>query len=249
MPQDKSKFEKFCHFFYHPAVPDDQKPTPIQHEQYLRELSIRGMAGEDRERAERAFNMVVRTREFEIELYWKRVAYFWAFLISIFAGYVSLFDKNALAVRLILVTLGFVFSLAWVRVMEGSKVWQRHWEKHLDLLEDPFVGPLYKTVYPTETYSVSKINEIVGWSAVAAWPLIGAFDLINSGQLYLSSDPSHINYRLTGVVVGLLFLGFAAFMAIHFGYGRGRFKTQSVTMHRRAYRYGEQTSEPSAQVK
>ena len=62
------------------------------------------------------------------------------------------------------ISFGFITALAWSLINVGSKFWQRHWEKHLDMLEDKITGPLYKTVYAyktTKTFSVSKINSII----------------------------------------------------------------------------------------
>ena len=33
-------------------------------------------------------------RKFEIDLYWKRAAYFWAFIAATFAGYFALLGSN-----------------------------------------------------------------------------------------------------------------------------------------------------------
>jgi hypothetical protein len=73
---------------------------------------------------------------------------------------------------LLVCCLGFVFSVAWYFANRGSKFWQENWENHVDLLEDPVIGPLYKTVLHDEgmhplrlfgafRFSVSKINIIL----------------------------------------------------------------------------------------
>lgn len=110
--------------------------------------------------AERAFNKAWETRNFEIEMYWKRATYFWAFIASTFVGYFALVgsasykkpDPYAHAEVFFLVCIGFVLSYAWLLTNIGSKSWQRHWEVHVDLLENEFTGPLYKIVYPKETF-------------------------------------------------------------------------------------------------
>ncbi|MCM3904811.1 MAG: hypothetical protein ND866_24200 [Pyrinomonadaceae bacterium] len=45
-------------------------------------------------KAERAFNKAWETRNFEIELYWKRATYFWAFIASAFVGYFGLVNAD-----------------------------------------------------------------------------------------------------------------------------------------------------------
>lgn len=68
--------------------------------------------------------------------------------------------------------LGVVFSVAWYFVNRASKFWQENWEKHVDLLEDSVVGPLYKTVLSDADlrftkwsgpyrFSVSKLNQLL----------------------------------------------------------------------------------------
>lgn len=119
-------------------------------------------------------------RKFEIELYWKRTAFFWAFIT---VTYVALFNVLCKFLEqpykyyifrpiiIILSGLGVFFSVAWYLVNKGSKFWQKNWEKHVSLLEKDTIGPLYdifsnpKTTgsiikNPIEEYdfSVSKVN-------------------------------------------------------------------------------------------
>lgn len=114
-------------------------------------------------------------RKFEIELYWKRATYFWAFLAVTLGAYFTLFlakvDSEEKGEALLIVScLGVVFSVTWYFVNRASKFWQENWEYHVNLLEDTVIGPMYKTVlrdadlsfrdlwgpYP---FSVSKLNQ------------------------------------------------------------------------------------------
>ena len=101
-----------------------------------------------------------QNRDFEIDKYWSRAAYFWAFIASAFAGYISTANSDNLKkfpeLPFIIICLGLVFSVAWLLVNIGSKKWQENWEKHIDMLEDEVTGPLYKTVLnktPKEGYN------------------------------------------------------------------------------------------------
>ncbi|MEO8399835.1 MAG: hypothetical protein ABI550_08495 [Ignavibacteriaceae bacterium] len=88
-------------------------------------------------------------RKFEIDLYWKRTAYCWAFIVLIFASFYAIEkDKieNYYQTKFLLSLIGLVFSVAWYHVNKGSKYWQMNWEKHVSLLEDYDIGPLFKTV-------------------------------------------------------------------------------------------------------
>jgi hypothetical protein len=125
-------------------------------------------------------------RKFEIEMYWKRATYFWAFIAAAFAGYFFIQDKsNSQTISFVTACLGFIFSLAWYFVNRGSKYWQQNWELHVDLLEDGISGPIYKTVVqpsmfsfcqPSGAYpfSVSKINQLLSMFVTAIWLVLMA---------------------------------------------------------------------------
>lgn len=126
-----------------------------------------------KEKEKEALKQALATREFEIELYWKRTTYFWTLIAAILAGFgVSVNVGSGAATPIILSCIASVLCWAWILVNKGSKAWQENWEKHVVLLEDSIIGPLYKTVLfkqegnffvrPAEM-SVSKINLLVSW--------------------------------------------------------------------------------------
>ena len=136
---------------------------------------------------EEALKQVLDIRKFEIDLYWKSSAYFWAFNAAAFAGYAAQASSAQAPDLLVMIaSFGLVLSFAWYLVNRGSKQWQQNWEHHVDMLEDCVTGPLYKIVikqlkphdikgyfkyYITGPgrFSVSKINMIVSLFAVALW--------------------------------------------------------------------------------
>ena len=118
-------------------------------------------------------------RKFEIDLYWRRTGFFWAFitiiytaLFSVFCKYIECPVKYSIFVPVIstLSGLGFFFSIAWHMVNKGSKFWQENWEKHVSLLEESDIGPLYDVYLNPKTtgsrwnptkefdFSVTKVN-------------------------------------------------------------------------------------------
>jgi hypothetical protein len=97
-------------------------------------------------------------RKFEIELYWKRAAYFWAFSAVALAGYLSTSGDTDRSNTFIICCLGFLFSLSWYLVNRGSSYWQRNWEKHVDLLEDEIEGPLHKLVIDRQHFNFSDLS-------------------------------------------------------------------------------------------
>jgi hypothetical protein len=144
-------------------------------------------------RSKRALALALDVRKFEIELYWKRATYFWAFLAVILAGYFALLAANLQCAEkgeALLTTscLGVIFSIAWYFVNRASKFWQENWESHVDLLEDAEVGPLYKTVLGRTgssfcnfwklngpfRFSVSKLNQLLSLFVVALFALLAA---------------------------------------------------------------------------
>jgi hypothetical protein len=148
--------------------------------QYLR-LFPDGQGAESVRRE--AMKQALDNRKFEIELYWKRAAYFWAFIAAAFTGYFLLQKESNFSLTYALACLGFMFSLGWYFVNRGSKAWQQNWESHVDLLEDEIGGPLYKTVVsprnyklwkPTDAYpfSVSKINQILSLFVTIVWAVL-----------------------------------------------------------------------------
>ncbi len=143
-------------------------------------------------RLEKAYNAAVEIRKFEIELYWKRATYFWTFIAATFAGYALIYTKGSNgkeSILLLFSCLGLLFSWAWFLVNKGSKYWQDNWERHVDLLEDKVVGPLYKIIaekpYKSgigwfinpSPYSVSKINQLLSIFICFFWVALIINDL------------------------------------------------------------------------
>lgn len=109
-----------------------------------------GLDAEKTDKAAKALEHALDIRKFEIELYWKRAAYFWTLIAAAFAGYVAILNAKELAdkeyLAYIVSCIGTLFTWAWFLVNRGSKYWQENWENHVDMLEDSVTGPLYKTV-------------------------------------------------------------------------------------------------------
>jgi len=122
---------------------------------------------------EKALERAWKNRDFEIELYWKRATYFWAFTAATFTGYfLVLKEVKPDYLELVLASMGFIFSLSWYQVNRGSKGWQENWEKHIDMLEDDITGPLYKTILPKNFPSVSKVNMKVSAFVTLIWVVL-----------------------------------------------------------------------------
>lgn len=135
-------------------------------------------------------------RKFEIEMYWKRTAYFWAITAVAIGGYFALLTENTNSsdsdfLAYLVAGVGLIFSLGWYLVNRGSKYWQRNWELHVDLLEDKVYGSLYKlNINPSQFHflnlirayriSVSRINQILSLFVVSFWLYLFASHIFNS---------------------------------------------------------------------
>jgi hypothetical protein len=136
-----------------------------------------------------ALKHALEIRKFEIELYWKRAAYFWTFIGAAFAGYGAV-EASTVKIKsdltVPLACLGFIFSFGWFCVNKGSKQWQQNWENHVDLLEDEEIGPLYRIVLlrgkpkglkkrlidlltGPAALSVSRINQLISLYVTLIW--------------------------------------------------------------------------------
>ena len=122
-----------------------------KHEEYLKLFADDKASANERMRA-RALKEAQEVRRFEIQLYWHRTAFFWAFitiiytaLFSVLCKYMDSSCKYSFFVPVIstLSGLGCFFSIAWHMVNKGSKFWQKNWETHVSLLEETEIGPLY----------------------------------------------------------------------------------------------------------
>jgi len=148
-----------------------------------------GRSAPDKEvdtRAGRALALALDIRKFEIDLYWKRATYFWAFIAAAFAGYALTYKGGSSHepwLSLLFSSLGLVFAFAWYLVNRGSKFWQNNWERHVDLLEDMTLGPLYKVVAVSPEknpltaagpFSVTKINQMLSLFVAIVWLLLMA---------------------------------------------------------------------------
>ena len=145
-------------------------------------------------------------RKFELDLYWRRAAYFWAFATVVFAGYFSVLTADELTPEsrdkylLLIATLGFCLSWGWFLAVRGGKYWSSNWELHVDYLEQSGVGPLFTTVIdkdclawwkPFKAYphSVGKINQATGFLIALVWiGLVGhrSLHLLCPGQVDLT---------------------------------------------------------------
>jgi hypothetical protein len=168
---------------------------------------------------ENALEKALDIRKFEIDLYWKRTAYFWALTAAAFAGYFvvakdGITSENEFS-RFLVSCIGFLFTLGFVQANRGSKFWQENWEAHVDLLEDSITGPLYKTVihqankgrFWTAKISVSKVSQLICLFMLCIWGWLVLFStpdlLVFSETDVLIVPLKYAKYALVGLITGV----------------------------------------------
>lgn len=156
-----------------------------------------------------AYNTAADTRKFEIELFWKRSTFFWAFIAAIYTAYfhvlINIYKNVHGAFALVVLSaLGLFFCVSWYFASMASKHWQENWESHIDLLEDDITGPLFKTHSSEQSYSVSKIAITAGLVvSVCSYGLL-VYEFMNMAK-----------YRLhRSEVQAILTVTFAAFVVL-----------------------------------
>lgn len=170
------------------------------------------------DRLEKALDHALDIRKFEIELYWKRAAYFWTLIAAAFAGYFVILGAQEMPdmkfMAFVVSCVGFVFTFAWFQVNRGSKRWQENWENHVDMLEDQVIGPLYKTrigraegdgwfermITGPANISVSKTNQIISLFTLVIWIVLA----------YVALEPLSVALPLSmkRIVVLVITVGF-----------------------------------------
>ncbi len=137
------------------------------------------------ENKKRNFEVALATRNFEIELFWKRSIFFWGFIASSFVGYASLI-KSSSNLAVVIACFGFVCSLAWTLVNRGSKRWQENWEIIIDNMDDDITGGIFKLKelktdsnfwLSARKFSVSKITIALSDFTVIIWASLLLFHL------------------------------------------------------------------------
>ena len=142
--------------------------------------------------ATKALETALDVRKFEIELYWKRTTYFWAFIAATIVAYCEIaksadLGRSGHLLQELFACAGLVFSFALLKMNQGSKFWQANWEAHVDFLENEIQGPLYKVIAESRkeskrflgarAYSVSRVNQYISFFVVCVWIVLLAVSL------------------------------------------------------------------------
>jgi len=218
-------------------------PNHVTDKQYKEEFT--GDVVDRDGRGTHALAMALEIRKFEIDLYWKRAAYFWAFIAVAFAGYFAVLKLEGRPDPVgayVINCLGLVFSVAWFFANRGSKFWQENWEHHVDRLEDAVSGPLYKTVLDRKQYSFWSLTGPFGFSVSRINTLLSLYVILIWIFLAARSVPAVVGWKEPSAKVNIFVLSglTVAAIVILYVFGQTRGSSNDVKFVRR----GPQGSRP-----
>jgi hypothetical protein len=166
------------------------------------------------EQAKARYAAADTNRRFEIDLLWKRAAFFWGFLTAAFAAYFLLLDKSK-ALALVISSFGIVSSFVWYQANRASSFWQKVWEQNLLRDETCVLGARVYDRVPLEA-ELGKSLPFIGWKRVSLSGLTTGFSLYTViVWAVLSAIPAYAQIRVLNVGNGgmpeCLSLAFFAF--------------------------------------
>jgi hypothetical protein len=204
-----------------------QKPekgyTPLTKDGYLK--MFRGYSrSRGVNKLANAHKLAWETRNFEIDKFWIRTAFFGGFTALIFNGYIDILSgSHQISIKnldIYLICLGIIFSTAWLLSVFGSKHWQENWEAHIDMLEDEITGPLYKIIYCRrwwQCFSVSKINLFLVFIIGGMWIILLIMSIIKV---------ENSNKFNRGIIIGIVLMVLAIILMVSLCRSSGSWKIQ-----------------------
>lgn len=90
------------------------------------------------------YRLMVETRKFEIENFWKRTLFFWGALTIILIGYFKV-EQDYNDYLVFISFIGFIYTLIFSLSIRGSKFWQENWEQKVVYSQEKL-----KNLYPKE---------------------------------------------------------------------------------------------------
>jgi hypothetical protein len=124
---------------------------------------------------ESALTHALALRNFEIELYFKRAAYFWTFVGAAFVAFFV--SKTSESSAFLISCLGSIFSFGWYWVNRGNSYWHVSWHIQVQELGRRLFGPLFDPhlkkcrLIETGPYrvSITGINELLSLYVFLVW--------------------------------------------------------------------------------
>lgn len=188
-----------------------------------------------KDRLKQLLDIAMSTRQFEIELYWKRSKYFWLFVSLCFVAYYKTSEKDYESdfrhlENVLSVCGGYILSICWFFVNRGSKYWQENWEKHIAELSAYIGCPIFEVLKSNKNktwdfmksypYSFYRINQILNVMIIAIW----CFLFIHKISIIIPCWCGRVLVAIAFVVITLL---------VHF-FSRG-FVVREATDHSKSF--------------
>ncbi len=197
----------------------------------------------DHRKLEKALDIALEIRKFEIELYWERAKYFWAFTVTILASLAFLFKSVEkitifhLIITQLLLSLMIIVNFAWYLANRGSKYWQENWEEHVILYEKEIIGPVYSAIFLKNQsksslkkllegapFSVSKLNMFVSLVMFVFWII---FYILSTWYyplfLFNIANPNAMRYLIMNIYSSFTFI-ILSLVCCFLMYFKGRFQ-------------------------
>lgn len=156
-----------------------------------------------------AYNKSHEIRKFEIELYWKRAAYFWAFITVVFGVIITLLSskdpiKNESIIIQAISVIGIISCLSFTLANIASKYWQKNWEHNVWMLEYYVSGDLYKLLNSKDElyFSVSSINLSFSIALLI-------FSVVSYGYLSFHVYTTNYTIFIAGLLINLFIFGYS----------------------------------------
>lgn len=138
------------------------------------------------------YKIIVDTRKFEIENFWKRTLFFWGTVAILLGSYFNVRDNPDFLI--FIAYIGFFYNIIFSFSLRGSKYWQEHWEllavKYETIAKirlfkwqsNEIIRKQSKTVFPflrPFRFSVSKLTMVLSDLTIFFWALLIFKDISN----------------------------------------------------------------------
>lgn len=127
-------------------------------------------------------------RRFEIDLFWKRSAFYWGFVVASLVALGAL-GEHSTTYTYIISCLGFMSSLAWTLANRGSRYWFEYWEGQVrgdflgaedyEQLDEAFPSKGKWPLCYVKRYSVTRLAIVLSdyvtilWLFILGWRTYG----------------------------------------------------------------------------
>lgn len=184
----------------------EELPTSLTDDELIKEIENLTV---DKLNSLEIYKIIVDTRKFEIDNFWKRTLFFWGTLAIVIAGYFN--AKNSEHYLLFIAYIGFFYNLIFSLSLRGSKYWQEHWEYTASNYEKKLNFRLFRWnlfdkinndnkdvffLFRPYRFSVSKLSMILSDITIMLWIILMIKDI-----KYLKKENSlHFDFGFTSSI-------------------------------------------------